>query len=370
MTGDPTGDIDNRSAGTGTMAGHGFYAEHSQPQHAAAAMGLDLLAAAAGRVPLPDDRSPIVLADLGAAEGRNSRVPMGVATDALRARTDAQVMVVHTDLPGNDWGTFFEVLSADDPRGGVAEPPGHVFSFAAGRSFYDRVVPDDTLSIAWTSSTLHWLSRAPSAIDGHFFVQSSRDRGARERYRAQSVRDWERFLACRARELREGGAVVFVDTLMGDDATMGAEALFDALQESIAAATGLGLVTDAAAGRLAYPAWFRTAGELQSPFGAGVFTSPGGGELELEVLEPQVLEDPFLAAYGTSGDADAYAAGQVAFLQGFLEPSFRAQLAGTGSSHDALAHVWADLHSRIVDDPVGLSPAWRMVAGTISRRRC
>lgn len=352
------------------MAGHGFYAEHSQPQHAAAEMGLDLLAAAAAQVPLPEDGRPIVLADLGAAAGRNSRVPMGVALESLRARTDAQVMVVHTDLPGNDWGTFFEVLAADDPRGSVEEPPGHAFSFAAGRSFYDRVLPDDTLSVAWTSSTLHWLSRAPGDVDGHFFVQSSRDRAARERYRAQSVRDWERFLACRSQELREGGAVVFVDTLMGDDATMGAEALFDAVQESIAAATGAGLIDDAGAAGLAYPTWFRTAGELRSPFETGVFTGPGGGELTLDGLEPLVLEDPFLAAYETSGDAGAYADNQVAFLQGFLEPSFRAQLAGTGSAHDALAHVWADLRSRIVADPAGLSPAWRMVAGTVSRRRC
>lgn len=360
---------------TGTMAGHGFYAEHSQPQHAAATKGLDVLRFAAESVPLPDreggDGTPIVLADLGAAEGRNSKVPMGVALDALRARTDDQVMVVHTDLPGNDWGTFFEVLAGDDPRGAVEEPAGHAFSFAAGRSFYDRVMPDRMLSVAWTSSTLHWLSRAPGDVDGHFFVQSSHDHAARERYRAQSVRDWGRFLACRSMELREGGSVVFVDTLMGDDATMGSEALFDALQSAIDSTVATGAITAAGAARIAYPTWFRTLGELAAPFGAtGEYTGPGGGVLGLELLEPLVLDDPFLASYRSNRDAQAYAEGQVAFLRGFLGPSFDAQLVGTGSAHDALEHVWADLTARVAADPAALSPRWRMVVGRVSCRSC
>jgi hypothetical protein len=101
-----------------------------------------------------------------------------------------------------------------------------------------------------------------------------------------------------------------------------------------------------------------------------VVRGPAGVELELDALEALVLDDPFAGLLdGTATGASAYAAGQVGFLRGFLEPSFTAQLAGTESVHDALARVWADLELRVARDPGGLAPSWRMVAGRVAQAR-
>jgi hypothetical protein len=35
--------------------------------------------------------------------------------------------------------------------------PG-VFTLAAGRSFYHRLLPDDFLSLGWSAIAVHWLS--------------------------------------------------------------------------------------------------------------------------------------------------------------------------------------------------------------------
>ena len=61
----------------GAMEGRGVYNANSRPQQAAASLGVTLLARAAAR--LEPGPSPIVIADYGSAEGRNSLTPMAAA---------------------------------------------------------------------------------------------------------------------------------------------------------------------------------------------------------------------------------------------------------------------------------------------------
>ena len=348
------------------MAGEGFYGRHSAPQHAIASLGLDLLDTAVDHVELPADDRPLIVADFGAAQAHNALAPMQRIIDRLRARTSSEVVIVHTDLPSNDWATLFEVVDGSVP----SQADGTIHSFAAGRSFYDRIFPARSVAVGWTSSTLHWLRNAPGPITDHFFVQLSSDDAARQRYREQSEQDWRDFLRCRAVELRPNGSVVFVDTLMGDDQIMGGEALFDALQASIATMHRGGAISDAGYGALAYPTWFRTEAELRAPF-SPEFAGPSGAALRLVDLRTVVLDDPFLAAFQTSGDAGAYAAAQVGFLRGFLEPSFEAELAGAGAGDPgpALDGLWQGLTARLAADPLGVSPRWRIVVGRVRRSR-
>src|SRR5690242_16023716 len=103
---------------TGVMAQRGYYAEHAATQANASSLGLDLIRHAADDL---DDEAtsadgtpvPWRIADLGCAQGHNSMPPMNAAIAALRARDgkgQRDIEVVHTDLPGNDWATFFANL--------------------------------------------------------------------------------------------------------------------------------------------------------------------------------------------------------------------------------------------------------------------
>jgi hypothetical protein len=76
------------------MAGGGFYNEHSAPQHDAGSFGLAAWRAAAASVPLPSAGTPFLIADCGAAQGRNSLAPMRAAiasglNDGLRDLIEA-----------------------------------------------------------------------------------------------------------------------------------------------------------------------------------------------------------------------------------------------------------------------------------------
>jgi hypothetical protein len=357
----------------GVMATGGFYDRHSATQGAAADEGIGLLEQAARTLDLPDadqEAHPITVADLGCAQGHNSLPPLRAAVAALRARTAAPIRVVHTDLPGNDWATLFDVIEHDP--GSYLVGAGEVYPGVIGRSFYRRLFAPGTLALAWSSSALHWLSRSPGPIADHFFVQSSTDEAATRAYRDRSAADWSAFLEHRAAELVPGGSVVLVDVLMGDDHSMGAEPLFDCLEQALRAARDRGDLTGDEYAAIAYPTWFRTLDELRAPF-APDFTAAGGQVLALDAMRRATLADPFRSDLA-AGASDAYGRAQAGFLAGFLRSSFRTELAVRPDRDPVvlLDAIFADAATRIADaaraDPERISPEYRLVVGRLRRR--
>ena len=88
---------------SGAMEGRGAYNRHAGLQAAGGALALNALRHAAASVALDTGGQPIVIAEYGASQGRNSQLPMRVAITELRARvgSDRAVLVYHEDLPIN-----------------------------------------------------------------------------------------------------------------------------------------------------------------------------------------------------------------------------------------------------------------------------
>jgi hypothetical protein len=129
------------------MKGHGFYSEHSHPHQKANSLGLPLLERAIEEITVPQGAEPAVVADFGAAQGRNSLGPMRRAVEKLRRRTTVStpIVVIHTDLPQNDFGSLFTLVEASPES--YLRGVENVFALAAGKSFYERIFLDDYLSL-------------------------------------------------------------------------------------------------------------------------------------------------------------------------------------------------------------------------------
>lgn len=345
------------------MAGDGYYEKHSATQATASSLGLDALRVAADGIDTAGE-SVVRIADLGAAQGRSSLGPLRLAVELLGDRGH-ELEVVHTDLAGNDWATLFDVIE-HDPASYLAGRDD-VHPLVIGRSFYDRLVAPATIGLAWTSSSLHWLSEPAGPVPDHFFAPMSADQEARARYRTRSAQDWTRFLGHRAVELRPSGAIVFVDVLMGDDGTMGSEALFDALEATLRESRARGDLSTEEYAATTYPSWFRSLDEHRAPF-RPTLPGPDGQELSLEALDPVELADPYWPAYERSGDARAYGRAQAGFLRGFLEPSFRAAWRRPADEQLALADaVFTACAERIAAEPSAMRPHYRLVVGRVRR---
>src|ERR1700733_16315676 len=146
------------------MEGQGGYNRSSQVQAAGLSPAVPMLELAARTVALPPGSQPIVIADYGSSEGPNSLLPLGAAIAILRERIgpDRAVSVVHTDLPENDFSVLFKTLNTD-PNSYLRRDHA-VFASAVGRSFYEQVLPANSVMLGWSSWAVQWLSRAPGVI--------------------------------------------------------------------------------------------------------------------------------------------------------------------------------------------------------------
>jgi hypothetical protein len=84
---------------------------------------------------------PVVIADYGSSQGKNSLAPVRAAIRGLRTRVRLQrsILVVHIDQYTSDFNTLFDVLHNDPERYSLDDP--NVFPSAIGRSFYETVFP-------------------------------------------------------------------------------------------------------------------------------------------------------------------------------------------------------------------------------------
>src|SRR5579875_2023677 len=190
---------DTRSPTTGMESG-GAYNRHATLQATGVLAAVQLFEHAAMDAQLGDRGEPIAIVDYGCSQGRNSLAPMRAGIDACRARTgpDRPIIVYHEDLPLNDFNTLFAVL-ATDPESYLVNRP-HVFAAAIARSFFEAVLPANSVHLGWSSYAAMWLSRVPSMIPDHF-APSEAEGEVRAAFDAQAAADWERFLSLRAEEL-------------------------------------------------------------------------------------------------------------------------------------------------------------------------
>ena len=247
------------------MEGDGSYNRNATIQAGAAALATPLLEKAVQELALGGDEKPVVIADYGSSQGKNSLGPMRVATNTLRRRIgrDRPILVYHIDQASNDFNSLFEVLSSDPER--YALDATNVFPCAIGRSFYEQVLPAESVHLAWSCYAAQWLRCVPSPISGHFW--SPRSTGAeRESFERQAAEDWEAFLAMRGVEMRRGARLIVVLPSLPHDGHPGITQLMDDANEVLAEMVDQRTITVEEKGRMVLGSHLRHQGELIAPF--------------------------------------------------------------------------------------------------------
>src|SRR5258706_2987343 len=274
------------------MEGAGGYNQRSRVQAGGSLPALPLLEKSAAAVMLDASPAAIVIADYGAAEGHNSLAPMAAAIAVLRRRVGAAraISVVHTDVPGNDFGGLFRTLETD-PESYLRGDPA-VFASAVGRTFYEQVLPAESVTLGWSSWAVQWLSRTPSAIPDQIQVSFSRDRAAHAAYEAQAAADSRCFLSHRAHELPPAGRLAVVTMALTDARDFGYRPLLAAMYGALLELKDRGFVSEAEVLRMVIPTVGRSRADFLAPFQpSGVFAG-----LRAEHAEVFLGEDKIWAA--------------------------------------------------------------------------
>jgi hypothetical protein len=249
----------------GVMEGAGSYNRNAKLPAAGASLAVPFLEQAVQDVALDAGDHPIVVADYGSSQGKNSLAPMQTAIKGLRKRVGPErpILVVHVDQPANDFNTLFDVLHRDPGRYSLGDP--NVFPSAIGRSFYESVFAKEHVHLAWSSYAAVWLSRLPTLIPNHFVALASSG-AVREVFERQAADDWKLFLSLRARELRPGGRLIVVLPALNDEGVAGLEPLFAHANEALGEMVADGVITAEDRSRMVLGTFPRRRSQLLSPF--------------------------------------------------------------------------------------------------------
>ena len=300
------------------------YTVSSRLQAAGLRPAIALFEHAAETVPIPRSPQPIVIADYGASTGHNSLLPISAALPLLRNRTrpEHSILVVHTDVPDNNFTVMFETL-ADDPDSYLHKDAA-TFTSAVGRSFYNQIIPSNSVHLGWSSWAVQWLSRVPAPIPDHVQVAYSADENVRAAYAKQAARDWHEFVAFRGRELCPGGQLVVLTMALDEHGEFGYRPLLGALVDTLTELAADGLLTEDEVRRMCLPFVGRRESDFLAPF------APSGRfeRLSIEHIEVFNAEDRFWMQYQTDNDATAFARLWAAFARASVFPTLATALAG------------------------------------------
>jgi hypothetical protein len=308
--------LSTSAAAHGVMEGGGSYNRHARIPAGGALLALPLLEEAARHVMIEDGDQPVVIADYGSSQGKNSLAPMHTAIQILRGQAGTQrpILVVHIDQAANDFNTLFEVLHTDPERYCTDDP--NVFPSAIGRSFYESVFPERYVHLGWSSYAAVWLSRIPRLIPNHFISIASTGE-VREAFAKQAADDWKLFLSLRSAELRQGGRLVVVLPGLNDEGVAGFEPLFNLANQALAEMVSDRVISAQERARMVLGSHPRTRVQLLEPFGSeGHFRG-----LMVERCELFALPDTAWAEFQQNGDKEVLVNRHAGFFRSVFVPS-------------------------------------------------
>jgi hypothetical protein len=338
----------------GVMEGKGAYNRCAKLPAGGAALALPLLEKAVRSLLLDTSNQALVIADYGSSQGKNSMVPIQIAIRTLRQRVGGSrpISVFHIDQPSNDFNTLFAVLDADPDRYVLDDP--NVFPGAIGRSFYESVLPPNSVHLGWCSYAAVWLSRIPTLIPGHFISLRSTD-AVRAEFDRQASEDWEAFLSLRAQESRPGGRLVIVLPALADDGTSGFENIMDHANSVLAQMVVDGALMPEERARMVLGAHPRRNRDLLAPFAHdGHFH-----HLTVEDLEMSKLPDAAWVDYEQNGDKEALATKHALFFRSVFMPTLASALEGVRSGDAEALRAFGDgfeagLKRRLASQPTAM----------------
>jgi hypothetical protein len=157
---------------------------------------------------------PLIIADFGSSHGLNSMYAMKAIIEYIQKSKNEQhsFLIVHNDLPTNDWRILFDLLNKDNSY----------YSLANGRSFYEKCLTSNSLVVGYSSTSIHWLSCKPCNIS-NICISRLNTKNEFDKFKHQACLDYAQFLEHRSNELILGGVLILCIHCVNDKGLNGLE---------------------------------------------------------------------------------------------------------------------------------------------------
>jgi hypothetical protein len=355
-----------------SMKGEGFYDTYSAAQKASIEYSRGYIEEAAKLIDLPAGH--LTIADYGCSEGQNSITLVSYALQVIRQRKSEQsVSVIHNDLPFNNFNRLFYNLNnhgyLQDEKG-----DGKVFSFASAASFYNQILPDNSVNMAFSASAINWLPQVPDyAIKDHI-VHSGANAADSENLGVIAHEAWTKFLRAREREMVAGGKLVIVCPGRFEDGDsekdleqdmFACENMMNLLNSVIVDFVHSGKINKNKYDKLAFPIYLRSKSELSQPINQDVYLSKS---FKIDRTSTHRVRSPFSNWADDPSKSEDFAQVIVNSVRAFSEPVLLQGLFDDKEEGQAVLElVYATMKNRVARQPKNWSFDPVMVFATFTK---
>ena len=342
------------------MKGAGYYSRATIGAKHVMDNAASLVLDAMERMAPADDGTPFRVTDMGAADGGTSLDLWRTVLADVRARVPSRpIEIIYTDLPRNDFSQTFQMAHGLTGSATYMTEVPNVHVFASGTSFHQKIVPDTTLDLGFSSTASHYVTAAPCQIADHVHMVGAAPE-ERAAFTAKGAEDWETMLLHRASEMKPGARLCLFNFGIDDQGrylgNTGGVNMFDTFAMLWARLRDAGTITEDEFRDTNFPQHYRTEAEFTAPLLDKDNPVYRAG-LRVEHVESRVVRCPFEQNFSENGQAPAdFARDYIPTLRSWSEPTFAAGLSADRPAQERAAIIDAFYQSyqdMVASDPQG-----------------
>lgn len=331
-----------------------------------------MVLSALASIPAPASTSHWCFSDMGCADGGTSLDLWRAVVQSIRSKQNDDIQIVYADQVFNDFNALARILHGHTVFDSYLPASNDVHVLQSASSFYQPILPGQSLHLGFSATAMHWLSEMPCNISNHVhMVGASGDE--KEAFAKQAAQDWQNILLQRSRELVSGGKLVLVNFCIDDGGrhlgnTDGVN-MFDNFNNNWQTFLAQGTITADEYNAMTLPQYYNNVEEFSKPLQDPDSEVYRAG-LRLDNISTHVVPCPFAVDFEKHGDATKFAKAYIPTIRSWNESIFKGALSDTrsGDEKDEIIEAYYSLYEQQVrDNPEGHGMGYVHAYMTVSK---
>lgn len=311
-----------------TMSGGGLYSLATIGAKDVIDRAVPRVLAAIDSIKLQDEHW--CFSDMGCADGGTSLDLWRSVTRHCRQVNNKDIQIVYADQARNDFNALVGILHGLTQFKSYLHELPNVHAFESGSSFYQPILPASSLHLGFSATAMHWLRSAPVNLSNHVHMVGA-EGSELEAFERQGREDWSSILLHRARELKPGGRLVFINFCRDEQGrylgNTGGVNMFDNFNANWQSFVADGVITEQEYQAMTLPQYYNTVEQFSAPL-SDTNSDVYKAGLRLESIETAVVPCPFAEDFKEHGDAQRFAKAYIPTIRSWNESVFLGALSG------------------------------------------
>ena len=314
-----------------SMKGEGYYSQKTLGAKNAIDKTQSIIESALKVIPKTDI---LKMADYGSADGGTSQeMWFNIIEKIKNSGDERQIEILYTDLASNDFSVLFRMMQGMQGNLDFAYQKkfSNIFVHGCGTGFHEQLMANNSLSLGFSATAMHYVSERPCLINDHVHMVGSNEE-EKQKFKNQALKDWETILLNRSRELIKGGRFICINFGIDDEGrylgNTGGHNMFNNFTKHWKNLEKDGVITNEEFVNATFTQHYRTLDEFRKPFDDANSEVTKSG-LILKSCKTMFTDCPFKIHYNNNKSTMSsrdYAASLIPTMRSWSETVFKTAL--------------------------------------------